>query len=284
MLSENFLHRLDGLSLNLEGRVQGGAGGQRKSRDPGVSSEFSDYREYTPGDDLRRLDWTVFARTGRLYLKQFMDDQDSRVMLLLDGSRSMQAKAELLKDAAMALGYLALSGGDRLQAAWLSERTECSRTMTARRDAPVLAAFLNAGVMDGTGDLLTGLRACPMHQRGLCLLLTDGYGDQTVPECLDFLRAHRQSVVLVQILSREEMTPELEGALELRDAEKQERTPLVVQEDVLRQYRKARDHFLAQTREACMKRGVRYVPLLGEENLEKSLLPHLQRAQVISGV
>ena len=114
MLTDAFLSRLDTLSLAMRGRAQGGAGGNRRSRQTGSSAEFSDYREYIPGDDIRRLDWNAFARFDRLFLKLFMEEQESLVTVLLDASASMEAKWSSARSAAEAVGYLALTGGDRL--------------------------------------------------------------------------------------------------------------------------------------------------------------------------
>ena len=92
MLTDSFLSRLDTLSLAMRGRAQGGGGGSRRSRQTGSSAEFSDYREYVPGDDIRRLDWNAYARFDKLFLKLFMEEQESLVTVLLDASASMAAK------------------------------------------------------------------------------------------------------------------------------------------------------------------------------------------------
>ena len=89
MLSDAFLARLDTLQLAVKGRASGGAGGTRRSRQTGSSAEFSDYREYIPGDDIRRIDWNAMARFDRIFLKLFMEEQESAVTVLLDGSASM---------------------------------------------------------------------------------------------------------------------------------------------------------------------------------------------------
>ena len=102
MLTDRFLSRLDALSLAMRGRAQGGAGGSRRSRQTGSSAEFSDYREYVPGDDIRRLDWNAYARFDRLFLKLFMEEQESLVTVLLDASASMEAKWASARSAAEA--------------------------------------------------------------------------------------------------------------------------------------------------------------------------------------
>ena len=100
MLTDRFLARLDALRLVMRGRAQGGAGGSRRSRQTGSSAEFSDYREYIPGDDIRRLDWNALARFDRLYMKLFMEEQESQVMILLDASASMEDKWSAARSAA----------------------------------------------------------------------------------------------------------------------------------------------------------------------------------------
>ena len=89
MLSEAFLQRLDALQLAMRAPARGGAGGLRRSRALGSSVEFSDFREYAPGDDLRRVDWNAYARFDRLFLKLFMEEQETTVHILLDCSASM---------------------------------------------------------------------------------------------------------------------------------------------------------------------------------------------------
>ena len=84
MLSEAFLQRLDALRLVLPSPAQGGAGGLRRSKALGTSVEFSDFREYAPGDDLRRVDWNAYARFDRLFLKLFMEEQETQVNILVD--------------------------------------------------------------------------------------------------------------------------------------------------------------------------------------------------------
>lgn len=94
MLDDKTLARLDALALRLKNRTRGAAGGARRSSALGSSAEFSDFREYVPGDDVRRVDWNAYARFERLFLKLFMEEQEAEITLLVDASRSMKAKWE----------------------------------------------------------------------------------------------------------------------------------------------------------------------------------------------
>ena len=136
MLSDAFLSRLDTLMLAMKGRASGGAGGARRSRQTGSSAEFSDYREYIPGDDIRRIDWNAMARFDKIFLKLFMEEQESAVTVLLDGSGSMAEKWTAARRAAEAVGYLALTGGDRLRVIFLQGGDPAPSAGAGARSAP----------------------------------------------------------------------------------------------------------------------------------------------------
>ena len=176
MLTDSFLSRLDTLSLAMRGRAQGGAGGSRRSRQTGSSAEFSDDREYIPGDDIRRLDWNAYARFDRLFLKLFMEEQESLVTVMLDASASMEAKWASARSAAEAVGYLALTGGDRLCVHTLKNgRALRSPQLSGRAAFPRLTGFLDTCVPDGTeGTLTEAVKHTEGLKKGLCFLITDG--------------------------------------------------------------------------------------------------------------
>ena len=190
MLTDSFLSRLDTLSLAMRGRAQGGADGSRRSRQTGSSAEFSDYREYIPGDDIRRLDWNAYARFDRLFLKLFMEEQESLVTVLLDASASMGAKWASARMVAEAVGYLALTGGDRLCVQILKNgRALRSPQLSGRAAFPRLTGFLDACEPDGTeGTLTEAVRRTEGLKKGLCFLITDGYTEDALKEALDYLR------------------------------------------------------------------------------------------------
>ncbi|MCL1855656.1 MAG: DUF58 domain-containing protein, partial [Clostridia bacterium] len=118
MLDEKFLIQLDAMRLRMRNPAAGGGGGLRKSKALGSSVEFSDFREYAHGDDIRRLDWNAYARFDKLFLKQFMEEQEASIHIIVDASASMAfgepAKWETAVNLAQALCYLALIGNDRV--------------------------------------------------------------------------------------------------------------------------------------------------------------------------
>ena len=283
MLTDAFLNRLDSLRLAMRGRAQGGAGGTRRSRQTGSSAEFSDYREYIPGDDIRRLDWNAYARFDRLFLKLFMEEQESLVTILLDASASMEAKWASARAAAEAVGYLALTGGDRLCLQVLKDgRALRSPQFAGRAAYPRLTGFLDLCAPDGrTGTVTDAVKHTEGLKKGLCFLITDGYTEDALKEALDYLRYLKQETAVIQTLSGGELQPDLEGAVKLTDSESGEQTDLLADRGALDAYQDALADFLKQIRETCASRETPYMLLDSRQSFEESFIPLLSKSGMI---
>ena len=283
MLTDRFLSRLDALQLTMRGRAQGGAGGSRRSRQTGSSAEFSDYREYSPGDDIRRLDWNAFARFDRLFLKLFMEEQESQVTILLDASASMEAKWDSARAAAEAVGYLALNGGDRLCLQCLKNgRALRAPQLSGRSAFPRLTGFLDSCAPDGKeGSLTEAVKRAEGLKKGLCFLITDGYTEDALKETLDYLRYMKQETSVIQVLSGGELRPELEGALKLIDSESGEEIDLIADRSVLDAYGDALAAFLKEVQANCASREATYLLLDGDKPFEESFIPLLSKGGII---
>ena len=283
MLTDSFLSRLDTLSLAMRGRAQGGAGGSRRSRQTGSSAEFSDYREYVPGDDIRRLDWNAYARFDKLFLKLFMEEQESLVTVLLDASASMAAKWASARCAAEAVGYLALTGGDRLNIQVLKNgRALRSPQLSGRAAFPRLTGFLDTCAPDGNeGTLTEAVKHTEGLKKGLCFLITDGYTEDALKEALDYLRYLKQETAVIQVLSGEELRPDYAGAVRLTDSESGEKLDLLADRAALDAYRDALTDFLKSVRENCASREAPYMLLDSEKSFEESFIPLLSQSRMI---
>ena len=283
MLTDAFLNRLDALRLAMRGRAQGGAGGSRRSRQTGSSAEFSDYREYIPGDDIRRLDWNAYARFDKLFLKLFMEEQESQVTVLLDASASMEAKWGAARAAAEAVGYLALTGGDRLRLHVLKNgRALRSPQLAGRAAFPRLTGFLDGCAPDGTEGTLTGaVKHTEGLKKGLCFLITDGYTEDALKEALDYLRYLKQETAVIHVLSGGELRPDLEGALRLEDSESGEKLDLLADRGALDAYRDALEAFLRDVRENCASREAPYLLLDSSQPFEETFIPLLSKSGIL---
>ena len=290
MLSDAFLSRLDTLMLAMKGRASGGAGGTRRSRQTGSSAEFSDYREYIPGDDIRRIDWNAMARFDKIFLKLFMEEQESAVTVLLDGSGSMAEKWTAARQAAEAVGYLALTGGDRLRVIFLQERDPADPASAGNRLSPLLSGrqayarltqFLDTCTPGGAGSLTERVMQIEGLRKGLCFLISDCYEEGGVGKALDNLRYRGQECALIQPLSPFELEPALDGAVKLTDAENGAAVNLLADREALESYRRALEGFLRDVRETCFRRETPYALLDAGKNFEETFIPLLSQSNMI---
>lgn len=282
MLTDAFLSRLEALRLAIRHPAQGGAGGLRRSRSLGSSAEFSDFRAYTPGDDVRRLDWNAYARFDKLFMRLFAEEQESAVTIFLDASASMAAKGPMARQAAEALGYLALTGGDRLRMILLQGTGhKASPWYAGRRAYPQMAAFLAEQDFAGTAALLEGVRSVEYLPKGLSLLLTDGYQQDGLGPVLSLLRYRRQEAAVIQLLSAFELEPNVEGALRLQDAEGAPALDIVADAALLRQYQQTLQHFLSTCQGDCRAHAAAYALLDGRLPFEEAFLPALSGANLL---
>ena len=284
MLSEGFLQRLDALRLTLRAPAQGGAGGLRRSKALGTSVEFSDFREYAPGDDLRRLDWNAYARFDRLFLKLFMEEQETQVNILLDASASMaeHGKWETAQSLAQMFGYLALRGGDRVTLCALGGRAQYTPSLSGRADYMRAVSFLEGIRPAGETLLCRDVQRMPLRQgRGITLLITDLMSPDGYEKALQSLQYRRQEVTLLHVLSPWEMEPELEGMVRLIDSETGENRELLISGGLLKSYHQALESLLNGAESFCHDREMAYIRLLSDMDMESEALRALSRAGVV---
>ena len=192
----------------------------------GQSVEFADYRDYTMGDDLRQLDWNVYARLERLFVKLFIEEEDVTVTLLIDASASMAtghpAKLLFAKRAAAALGYIALASEDRVTVSALAGRM--ARRRAAMRGSGrvfrLLADLSAIEPADGTTDLVAAARhaAAQLHGKGVVILFSDLL-DPGADRIIRELAATGSELIVLHVLSPDELDPVMEGDLRLVDVE-----------------------------------------------------------------
>src|SRR5262245_40908121 len=226
VFDEAFLRQLDRLKVLMKQPVRGGLKGGRRSVKRGQSVEFADFRDYTLGDDLRQLDWNVFARLEKLFVKLFVEEEDVTITLLIDASASMASgKPEKLlfaKRAAAALGYIGLASEDRVAISVLGGRA--SRRQVALRGSGrvfrLLQRLSGIDVAAGPTDLVAAARhaAAQLQGRGVIVLISDLL-DPAADRVIRELAATRSELIILHVLSPDELDPQLEGDLRLVDSE-----------------------------------------------------------------
>lgn len=260
------LDRLDVISRKiLSGKLQG----ERRSKKRGRSVEFADYRPYVHGDDLRFVDWNLYARLDRFFLKLFMEEEDLSVSILLDSTRSMDYgtpnKLWHAKQLAAAVGYAALAHSNRVHFYSLAgPRIEALAGLRGRRQVPRVLDFLR-DIEPGPGQpLREACRSFTGSQpgKGVVILLSDllDKGDLTV--ALTPLALDRYDVYVVHLLAPQETDPaigELTGDVALVDLEDDDLAEITLTPGLIKRYKAGLESYRETLRLACVRRGMAYV-------------------------
>ncbi|MGZ8513495.1 MAG: DUF58 domain-containing protein [Candidatus Limnocylindrales bacterium] len=288
VFDEAFLRQLERLLVLMRSPVRGGLKGGRRSVKRGQSVEFADYRDYALGDDLRQLDWNVYARLERLFVKLFIEEEDVTVTLLVDASASMTAgrppKLLFAKRAAAALGYIGLASEDRVTVSSLTGRV--SRRRAAMRGSGRVFRLLSdlsaIEPSDGPTDLLVAARhaAAQLHGKGVVILLSDLL-DPAADRVIRELAATGSELIVLHVLSPEELDPRLEGDLRLVDMETGEGVDVTVDLPTLDVYKARLAAWKTGFADLAARRRASYVDLPSDANLADLMFNELRRRRVL---
>src|SRR4051812_5772126 len=226
LLAPEFLRRLETLELVSKKIRAGRLKGDRLSKRKGRGSEFADFRPYTVGDDLRFLDWSLFGRLERLFIRLFLEEEDLHVHLLVDVSASMDygtpTKLRYAKQVAAALGFVGLLNMDRVAVETVGgTRAERSPVYRGRPSLWRMVKFLDDLHPAGSGDFSKSLRNFTVRAtgRGVAIVLSDFLDKGGYEDGFRYLAARNLDVYAIQILSHDEIHPEFTGDLKLTDVE-----------------------------------------------------------------
>lgn len=286
LLPPSLLPKLERLSVRSRRNIRGTTQGKRRSGQLGASLEFADYREYTPGDDIRRFDWGVYRRTGRPFIRQYWDEQELTLSLYLDISASMSFghKLDMAKSLAAAAGYMALSSEDKVQAVLLGDRpSDKLPTLRGKAASPRLFTFLQGASAITGGNVAEALRQLHIRPReqGMAWIFTDCWlegGPEEMRDLLARLMAMGQEPVLVQIVSREELAPGYSGDLRLIDSELGSGKDVAMSHKVLKAYEREVEKYAHELQEVCSRLGARYVQIVSDWPLEQAVFTMLRGA------
>ena len=280
---------ISSLDLLAKTVVDGFVAGLHRSPDFGFSQEFAEYRAYTPGDDLRHVDWNLFARTERCYLKRYRGETNSQLTVLLDASNSMQytsgpsPKMDYARFIAAALFYLAIQ--NQRDAAGLIVFDDEVREYIRPSTRPGQLARLFAGLEQATPQARTNFGKPlqhfrdSLHRRGIAILISDFYEDpETIVHEIAPLRFRGNEVILFHILDPQEIQPAIKGSAILVDLETNQRME-VTPEYVKTTYRARIDAHVEQLRRRAHAAGMDYQLLLTNRPLDYALREYLSLRQ-----
>lgn len=291
MFDSDFLKRLEYLSLSSHRIFQGQLLAQRRTRRTGGGIEFAEHRDYVRGDDLRYLDWQVYARHGELLLKRFQEEEDLHVYILLDASESMNTgepnKFLYARQLAAALAYIALADLDRVSIVPYDQHIRSSLPlMRGKNNVLGLLRYLEDLKTGGSKTDLAGVARefCRRAPRtGLVLVISDLFDQEGFQAGIDRLRHLRFEPHVIQIHTTEEANPSRRGDVELRDVETGETRTITVTEAAAKQYRRRFEQFVREVEEYCRRYGLSYTRATTDIPYDQVLLRMMRASGAVVG-
>lgn len=293
LLEPAFLRELEALRRRMEIRARSGASGELRAKRRGGSAEFEEHRGYVAGDDLRRVDWLAYARTGEPVVKLFRAEEDVVLRLLIDASASLDfgdpPKSEVARRLAAAFGYMALAGSQRAQVLVAQgregspEATGLSRTDNPRRGRGGLAGLLrDLSRATPSGSVSLARAVDQVVQRsprpGMLVVLSDFFDAGPVTAALTRARAAGHDVFLVQVVARSEVEPGYEGDFALVDAETGATVDVTMDAGAIEAYVLRFAGLVEELRAWARKHGASYLRTTTDEPLEGVVRRFVARA------
>jgi uncharacterized protein (DUF58 family) len=262
--------------------------GERRSKRKGQSVEFADFRNYVAGDDLRFIDWNTYARLEQLFLKLFMEEQDLTVHIITDVSRSVAEgsppKETAIRKLAAALGYVALVNNSRLMlTAFADGLVDQTPGLRGRPQAQRIADFLTSRQCEGASNFD---RACRQLESGrvgsgVMIVLSDFLFKEGYEAGLKRLMSPRYDLYVIQVLSPQELEPDLTGDLKLVDVEDGDAAEVTMSAAVLKKYKQTLAAFCTGLKQFAAKRGASYVLANSGQSVETLVLSYLRRRGLV---
>jgi len=288
LLDPKFMARLDALDVISRKILLGKLQGERRSKRRGQSVEFADHRPYVVGDDLRFVDWNVYGRLNQLFLKLFLEEQDLTVHVLADASASMSvgdpSKDLFTKRLTAALAYIGLVNNNRVTISLFADgvRMQLSN-MRGRNYLPQMAELLLTTECDGFSDFEKACRdlAAGRIGSGITIVISDFLFKQGYEAALRRLLGARYDLYVIQVLSPQEISPELAGDLKLLDIEDADAAEITVSSALIKYYKRNLAGYCNELHDFCTHRGAVYVRANSADSVEALVLNYLRRIQLL---
>ena len=288
LLDPEFMTKLDQLSLISRKIFSGKMRGERISRRRGESVEFADYRNYVAGDDLRFLDWNIYARLEKLFIKLFLQEEDLHISVLVDVSGSMDfgtpSKGLHARRIAAAIAYIGLINYDRVSLYAYSDGLQYELAgVRGRRLMFKAIDFLSKIEYGGVSNLTAaGKQFAVRHpQRGIVLVLSDFFEKGGYEEGLRYLLARKYDLYTVQILSPEEIEPKLVGDLRLVDVEDQDVAEVTVGRALINRYKQNLRAYCEELKQYCTARSIDYLFCSTDVPFDQIVLSYFRKRGLI---
>ncbi len=283
-----FLKKLERLRLIAKRLSWANAKGEHPTPRRGFSLEFSDYRRYQQGDDLRYVDWNIYRRLDRLLLKVFTADEEMNVYLLVDGSRSMAEgtppKIDYAKRVAAALGYIGLKNLDRVGGASFSSALESPLTLgRGRKQVLSLFNFLSKLSCQGETNLKSAVHTFTrlFPHPGLVVILSDLFDPDGWRAALEELATKKYQLLVIHILDDQEIRPKPWGDVALSDVESHREHRLFLDADLVRRFQDELADYFTDIERVCSGRRIDYLRTTTQIPFDEFVLQTLRQVSSV---
>ena len=294
-LNDEFFSRLEALSLSLKSNLSGYFGGQHLVSSYGHTVEFADFREYQLGDDIRRIDWNLYSRFEKYFLRLFTDERQMQIQIFLDVSASMgkdnPPKANYALATAAALGFLAVQNMDKVNFNIMrGEKSDNPFGTIIGKNAFFRAmSELEQVQFEDEADIEACVKSCPntSSRNGLTVIISDFMTESNWKKAVDYLCYKKRQVLLVQIMTPEELDPSYDGRVNLIDSESVDiadgrNMKLRITRSLQKAYEEALRDFRSDIKTFCSKRGAEFISVSTEMPIERVLFSELLKAGIMA--
>lgn len=305
LLGSALIARLSQLDVSSRKVFSGKLKGERRSKRRGSSVEFADHRPYVVGDDLRRIDWNIFGRLDRLFLKLFLEEEDLTLHLVLDASASTDCgdppKFLFIRRAAAALAYIGLVNMHRVTITAIGERPippggdaatppldaggilASLRNLRGRRRARDAGDFLCRLDPFGSARFTDAARriALARQGKGVMVVLSDFFFKDGYEQGLRYLVGRGYDLIAIQVLAPQEVEPAIAGDLRLKDIEDGDRAEVTISAPLLKRYKANLSAYCDQLRSFCARRDITHMTVQSAMPVDRLVLDYLRQRGVL---
>ncbi len=277
LFDHTFFEKLNTVKMSLNMRLSQGMSGSRKSSAKGSSVEFSDFREYMLGDDIRRIDWNAYGRTDKLYIKQFMEEKEGLFRFFIDTSSSMnfgeKKKSVMALRLSAALSYIIMNNLDRVFINELrGNNIVKGKGISGSSAFSHLLKDLERIEFEGETHISKCISSYAVPRGGVSIIISDFLDPEGIETAVKYLVSRKQIVVLIQVLAREEIEVDYEGTVNILDVETNERVKITMSNAAIKEYRGRLTDMKDDLSRISRKYGAHYVNVVSDEDLVSVLL------------
>lgn len=283
IFDKEFFNKLKTMSLQIKALTEGGQSGVRRSKSKGTSVEFSDFREYNIGDDIRRIDWNAYGRFEKLFIKLFVEEKEANINIYIDCSKSMdfEEKREVTLKISAVLAYLALNNQDKVNINLITRDGIKSEKYSGILSFQRILNFIEKETFEGTVKINNSIKRNKIKSKGLSIIISDFLNEEDIEDSIRFLKYCHQEILIINVLSDSELNPKLNGEVTLVDSESDKKVQLTVTSKILTNYKKALERFTLNLKNVSQKYGGKLIQVSSNESIDKIIFDKLFKEGVI---